>query len=394
VIVAGLMSGTSVDGVDVSLVDITGKGHEVEARLLGHYGYPYPQKVRKFILHVAERGTVAEACHLHAVLGEIFAMAVKEAVKACRIPLKRVELIGSHGQTVHHRPLPTSEYNLKGIRSTLQLGNPQVIAERTGIPTVSDFRSRDMAAGGEGAPLAPYAHYVLFSRKGVNRLVINLGGISNVTFLSGNKGDLGSVRAFDTGPCNMLLDGLVALASEGKKRLDRGGRQALQGSVHEGFLKWLLKDPYLSRHPPKSTGRERYGTEYVRRVWREGQRRKLGVPAMLATSCRFVAEVIGDARKWFPVPVNEVVIGGGGVYNLRLRRELTAVLAPASLHTMDACGSPATAFEAQAFAILAYQCIHGVYANLPRVTGARHAVVLGSVTPGGTTALLRNPDRA
>ncbi len=389
-IVAGLMSGTSVDGVDVSLVDITGTGHEVKARLLGHYGYPYPQSVRKHILHVAERGTVADACHLHVVLGEIFAMAVKQAVKACRIPLKTVELIGSHGQTVHHRPLPVSEYNLKGIRSTLQLGNPQVIAERTGITTVSDFRSRDMAAGGEGAPLAPYAHYVLFSRKGVNRLVVNLGGISNVTILSA-KGNWSDVRAFDTGPCNMLLDGLVALASEGKKRLDPGGRQALRGSVHEGLLKWLLKEPYLSRRPPKSTGRERFGTKYVKRVWGEGRRRKLGVPAMLATSCRFIAEVIGDARKWLPVSVDEVVIGGGGVHNLRLHRELAAVLAPASLHTMDACGSPATAFEAQAFAILAYQCIHGVCANLPKVTGARHAVVLGSVTPAGSTNVPHAP---
>ena len=380
-IVAGLMSGTSVDGVDVSLVAVTGKGHRLRTRLLGHQGFPYSLSLRRRILHVAEGGSVDEVCHLHALLGEVFASAVINTAQACHIPLTKVGLIGSHGQTVHHRPRPIKEPGVGMVRSTLQIGDPNIMAERTGVTTVSDFRSRDLAAGGEGAPLAPYAHGIVFHQKKVNRVVLNLGGIANVTVLPG-RGLWSHIRAFDTGPCNMLLDGLVGEESRGRQRMDRAGRQAARGSVNEKFLQWLMAHPYFSQDPPKSTGRELFGAAYVRRVLKYGRKQKMPFVDILATSCRFIAQVVRDAQHWMCQPVHEVVAGGGGVRNARLWRELKTALAPATLKTMEECGSHSTAFEAQAFAILAYQTLQGVSANLPNVTGARHPVVLGTITPG------------
>ncbi|MGD9850686.1 MAG: anhydro-N-acetylmuramic acid kinase [Nitrospirales bacterium] len=380
-IVAGLMSGTSVDGVDISLVEITGKGHRLNTRLLGHKGYPYSPSLRQRILQAAECGSVGEVCHLHALLGEVFASAIIKTARICRIPLKKIALIGSHGQTVYHCPRPVKEPGVGMVRSTFQIGDPNIIAERTGVTTVSDFRSRDMAAGGEGAPLAPYGHAIVFNRKKINRLILNLGGIANVTVLPGN-GEWSQIRAFDTGPCNMLLDGLISIESQGRRRMDRGGRQASRGSVNEKLLGWLSGHSYLSQHPPKSTGRELFGASYIQQVLKQGRRQKLPFVDILATSCRFIARVIGDAQQWIPQPIQEVVAGGGGVRNTRLMAELEARFSPVSLKTMEACGSHSTAFEAQAFAILAYQHIHGVSANLPSVTGARHPVILGTVSPG------------
>lgn len=380
-IAAGLMSGTSVDGVDISLVDIRGKGHRLNTRLLGHQGYPYSSSLRQRILQAAECGSVGEVCHLHALLGEVFASAIIKTARKCRIPLKKIAVIGSHGQTVYHQPRPIREAGVGMVRSTFQIGDPNIIAERTGVPTVSDFRSRDMAAGGEGAPLAPYGHAIVFNRKNVNRLVLNLGGIANVTVLPGN-GEWSQIRAFDTGPCNMLLDGLMSIESQGRQRMDRAGRQASKGSVNEKLLVWLLAHPYLSQRPPKSTGREMFGASYIHQVLKHGRRHKLPFVDILATCCRFIAQVIGDAQQWIPQPIQEVVAGGGGVRNTGLWRELEARFAPISLKTMEACGSHSAAFEAQAFAILAYQHIQGVSANLPSVTGARHPVILGTVSPG------------
>ncbi len=380
-IVVGIMSGTSMDGVDVSIVDITGKGHRLKTRLLGQYARTYSASLRKRLLHVSESGTVAEVCHMHALLGEVFSATVLQALKAHHVPLKRVRLIGSHGQTVYHRPHPIQERGLGKIRSTLQIGDPAILAERTGVTTVSDFRARDMAVGGEGAPLAPYAHALIFHRARVSRLVVNLGGIANVTVVPGN-GALSQVRAFDIGPCNMLLDGLITLQSQGRRRMDPGGRFAKKGQVDAKLLTWLLAHPYLDRRPPKSTGREMFGAPYVRQVWLRGQRRKLSIADMLATSCRFIAEVMSRAQKWIPEDLQEVIVGGGGVRNAQLWQEMEERFSPISVKTMDACGSHATAFEAQAFAVLAYQALQGVCANLPSVTGARHPVVLGSITPG------------
>lgn len=380
-IVVGLMSGTSADGVDAAVVNIRGTGHRLKITLLTHVGRPYSPRLRQHILQVCEQGSVGQICHLNAVLGEVFAKTALLAVKHARVSPQRVTLIGSHGQTIHHRPAPTYEPGIGQIRSTLQIGDPHVIAERTGITTVSDFRARDLAVGGEGAPLTPYAHALLFARKNAMRLVVNLGGIANVTILP-RGGKLDSVRAFDTGPCNMLLDGLMTMETKGKAGVDRGGRLARKGKVQEGLLRWLLAHPYVSRRPPKSTGREMFGEAYVQRVRAQAHRHRLAFPDLLATSCRFIARVIRNSQEWTRGSVDEVVVGGGGVRNNRLWAELSGVFHPIPVNRMDDCGTSSQAFEAQAFAILAYQAVQGVCANLPAVTGARRPVILGTVTPG------------
>ncbi len=384
-IVVGLMSGTSADGVDAAVADIRGAGHRLRIKLLGHYGQSYSPHLRQRILHVAERGTVAEVCHLNTLLGEVFAKTVLSAIPRCGVKPGQVKLIGSHGQTVHHLPEPTVERGVGSIRSTLQIGNPAVIAERTGITTVSDFRSRDLAAGGEGAPLVPYTHFLLFRQKAKTRWVVNLGGIANVTIIpSGEK--LANVQAFDTGPCNMLLDALISIETQGRMTMDRGGRLAQRGQAHAGFLKWLLTHPYLQRDPPKSTGRELFGQSYVQKVLAQAHRRHLSLQDLLATGCQFIAQTIRDAQQWSKDRPADVVCGGGGVRNRRLWSELVKIFDPLPVRTMDECGSSSQAFEAQAFAVLAYQTIHGVCANVPRVTGASHSAILGSVTPGVTGA--------
>jgi anhydro-N-acetylmuramic acid kinase len=380
-IVIGLMSGTSADGVDAAIVDIRGTGHRLAIKLLGHYGRSYPPQLQQKILHVAERGTVAEVCHLNALLGEVFAKAVLAAMTQCGVRSKQVKLIGSHGQTIHHLPQPKAERGVGSITSTLQIGNPAVIAERTGILTVSDFRSRDMAAGGEGAPLVPYTHFLVFRNKEAIRWVVNLGGIANVTTLP--RGErLATVQAFDTGPCNMLLDALIAAETKGRLTIDREGRFAQQGQVHSGLLRWLLAHPYLHRQPPKSTGRELFGEAYVQKVLAQSRRRHIPRNDLLATSCQFIAHTLRDAQQWTKNIPGDVVCGGGGVRNARLWAELENIFAPIPVRTMEDCGSSSQAFEAQAFAVLAYQTVHGVCANVPRATGARHPVILGSVTPG------------
>ena len=385
-IVVGLMSGTSADGVDAAVVNIRGTGQRLTIKLLRHYGYSYPHQLRQRILQVAERGTVAEICHLHTLLGEIFAKTVFKAISESGIRPTQVKLIASHGQTVHHLPIPIVERGVGSIRSTLQIGNPAVIAERTGITTVSDFRARDMAAGGEGAPLVPYTHFLVFRQKSVSRWVVNLGGIGNVTALP-RRERLADVKAFDTGPCNMLLDALVMTETQGRQTMDRGGRLAQRGQVHSGLLRWLLTHPYLERQPPKSTGRELFGKSYVKKVLSQSRRRHLSLQDLLATCCQFIARTMSDARQWTQQVPGDVVCGGGGVRNARLWKELQQAFAPIPVRTMDDCGSSSQAFEAQAFAVLAYQTVHGECTNVPRVTGAQHPVILGSVTPGSFRSL-------
>ncbi|GJL69078.1 MAG: anhydro-N-acetylmuramic acid kinase [Nitrospirales bacterium] len=380
-IVVGLMSGTSADGVDAAVVDIRGSGHRLKSSLLKHVGRSYSPRLRQLILQSCEHGTVGQICHLNVVLGEVFAKTALLAIKHSGLSPQRVALIGSHGQTIHHRPAAIYEPGIGQIRSTLQIGDPNVIAERTGITTVSDFRARDLSVGGEGAPLTPYVHALLFAQTRATRMVVNLGGIANVTVLPGG-GNLAAVRAFDTGPCNMLLDGLVAIETQGQARFDRGGRLALKGHVDKGLLRWLLAHPYVSRRPPKSTGREMFGEDYIQRVWAQAQRRHLAFSDILATSSRFIAQVIHDSQKWTKEIPGELVLGGGGVRNARLWSELSGVFDPIPVRCMDECGTSSQAFEAQAFAVLAYQTIHGICANLPKVTGARHPVILGTVTPG------------
>ncbi len=379
--VVGLMSGTSGDGVDAVLADIRGAGHNLKVKPLAFASTAYPPDLQQRVLTASVRGTVAEICHLNVVLGEWFAKAALRVIQQAGFEPGKIDLIGSHGQTIHHLPNPVDEPGVGAIRSTLQIAEPAVIAERTGIKTVANFRPRDMAAGGQGAPLTPYVHYVLLRDKKRSRLVANLGGIGNVTYLPAGKG-LEAVVAFDTGPGNMVMDGLVQRLTKGKETMDRNGRLAAKGKVAIGLLAKLLAHPYLKQKPPKSTGREEFGEVFVERILAAQKAHRLKPEDLLATSALLTAITLGSARRWLGGPVDEVIVGGGGVRNRALMSNVSSVFAPVPVRTFETAGWESKAFEAVAFAVLAYQTSHGECANVPSVTGASHPVVLGTVVPG------------
>jgi anhydro-N-acetylmuramic acid kinase len=379
--VVGLMSGTSGDGVDAVLADIRGSDHDLKVRPLAFVSTAYPPELQQRILAASASGTVADVCHLNVVLGEWFARAALRVIKQAGFEPRKIDLIGSHGQTLQHLPNAVEEPGVGTVRSTLQIAEPAVIAERTGIATVANFRPRDMAAGGQGAPLTPYAHYVLLRHRKRSRLVVNLGGIGNVTYLPAGKG-LESVAAFDTGPGNMVMDGVVRRLTKGKEAMDRGGKLAAEGRVAVGLLANLLAHPYLKRNPPKSTGREEFGDEFVEQILSAQKAHRLKPPDLLATCALFTAITIGSARKWLNGPVDEVIVGGGGVKNRALMGDISSVFSPVPVRKLEAAGWESKAFEAVAFAVLAYQTVHGQAANVPSVTGATHPVVLGATVPG------------
>ena len=379
--VIGLMSGTSGDGVDAALVEIRGRRESLRVKPLAFSSLSYPDPLRRRVLAAATSGTVSEICRLNALLGEVFAKAAFKVIRRAGLRSSAVHLIGSHGQTVHHLPTPVREPGFGLIRSTLQIAEPSVIAERTGILTVADFRPRDMAAGGQGAPLTAYVHHLLFRDLRRARLIVNLGGIANVTYLPA-KGSLGSIQAFDTGPGNMVLDGLVNHLTRGRQAMDHSGRLAGQGRVVPDLLTKLLAHPFLGRRPPRSTGREEFGQAFLSKVLGVTRRRRLKAKDVLATCSVFTALAVGGSRRWLKGRVDDVIVGGGGAYNRTLMADLSAVFAPTTVRTFEAVGWPSKALEAVAFAILAYQTVHGECANAPAATGARHPVVLGKLVPG------------
>lgn len=379
--VVGLMSGTSGDGVDAALVDIRGTGHDLKVKPLAFVSCSYPAGLQQRILAASARGTVSEICHLNVVLGEWFARAALRVIKQAGLDPAKIDLVGSHGQTIHHLPNEVDEPGIGPVRSTMQIAEPAVIAERTGIPTVANFRPRDMAAGGQGAPLTPYAHSVLLRDRKRSRLVVNLGGIGNVTYLPAGKG-LEAVLAFDTGPGNMAMDGVVRRLTKGRETMDRNGRLAAKGKVAVGLLAKLLAHPYVKRAPPKSTGREEFGDAFVEQLLAAGKVHRLKPEDLLATCSLFTAITLGSARRWLGGPVDEVIVGGGGVRNRVLMSNLSSVFSPVPVRTFESAGWESKAFEAVAFAVLAYQTFQGTCANVPAVTGAAHPVVLGTLVPG------------
>ena len=383
----GLMSGTSMDGVDCAVIDVRPGRVTLRITLLAHRTYPYPPAIREHLLSLVRpgavetrTGTVAEVSRLHAAVGEVFARVAGRTIRQAKLSAKDIAVIGSHGQTVWHSPARVPVPGAGPVRSSLQIGDPSVIAERTGITTVADFRARDLAAGGEGAPLTPYVHYHVFQSRQRSRLIVNLGGIANVTWLSKNGG-LRDVAAFDAGPCNLLLDGLMGQATHGQQSIDRNGALASRGCPQDVLVAELLRHPFFARRPPKSTGREEFGEGYIRRVRRFAARHDLSLEDTLASGCVAIARAIRESGAW---AVDEVIAGGGGVRNRGLLRALKREFGPGSVMSMERAGVKSRALEAMAFAVLAHETIRGVPANLPWVTGAKSPVVLGSVTPGCT----------
>jgi len=377
--VAGLMSGTSADGVDVAIVDIRGR----DVRLLAFEVSPYSSALRKEILNLCrpETARLDGICHYNHVLGEVFAEAVIKLCDKSGISLRSIDLIGSHGQTIWHHP-NGPRYGGRTIRSTLQIGEPCRIAQRTGITTVADFRPRDMAAGGQGAPLVPYADYVLFRDEHLCRAVQNVGGIANATLLPPGC-QQNDVLAFDTGPGNMVIDGVMRLVSKGQRHYDRGGATAAKGTVHEKLLNEMLRHPFLRRRPPKSTGREEFGQNYCEWFYDKSRREELLPEDMVATATAFTASSIALAyRRFLPRLPDEMILCGGGAHNQTLVRTLQERLEGVRIRSTDEFGISVDAKEAVSFAILAYATVKGIANNVPRVTGADESVVLGKIVPG------------
>ena len=371
--VVGLMSGTSADAIDAALVELRGHGETLDARLLAFESAPLDPSLSRRVIALPE-GSVAELCRLDFELGEAFAAATVRVVAAAGLTLGEVHLVGSHGQTARHEP-PAPLLGRSG--ATLQIGQAAVIAERTGLPVVSDFRVGDVAAGGQGAPLIPLVDHLLFREAGTSVALLNLGGIANVTLLGASLDEL---LGFDTGPANMCLDLAVQAASGGLERYDRDGARAARGAVDATLLHELLADPYFAAPPPKSTGRERFGRALVDPLLARFAGR---LDDLVATLTAFTVESVALALERFVLPhrrVTRLWVSGGGVHNRTLLARLAARLAPLPVASLAERGMDPDAKEAVGFAILAHETLFAAPGNVPTATGARGPRILGKIT--------------
>ncbi len=370
----GLMSGTSCDGIDAALVRIKGTGPGLAMKLIAHHSFPYEQELRNRLL--TEHMSAKEVCLLDFELGDRMAEAVLTMVDIAQDEQVQVDYVAIHGHTICHYP-PEGGVDRFG---TLQIGEPAVIAQRTGIPVVSDFRVRDMAAGGQGAPLVPYADWLLFRRDDRTMVCLNIGGIANMTVVTPQFED---IFAFDTGPGNMVIDGTVRLLSRGLRMYDENGEAALRGKVIDEFLEYLLSDPYFAKDPPKSTGRERFGVDvYLRDAL--ANRREHSYEDLVATVTQAVVRSISDAYKRHVAPKHDVahmIVGGGGAMNNAIMLGLRRALPDVKIFISDRVGISYDSREAIAFAILGNETLCGTPANVPQVTGASGRVLLGKITP-------------
>ena len=377
--VVGLMSGTSADGIDAAVVDID--SGQVKVRAFETFGYT--AAVRGDVLRLCDprQSRVDEICHINFLLGRLFGEGVIKTCRKHRIALKSVDLIGSHGQTIYHIP-EGRRYRGSVVRSTLQIAEPSVIAEMTGITTVADFRPRDIACGGQGAPLVPFADYVLFRHKRLSRALQNIGGISNVTYLPAGGG-AEDILAFDCGPGNMVIDQVMSIITNGRSKYDRNGATAKRGRVNESLLRKFLRHPFFGRRPPKTTGRETFGAEFSRKFYDEGISMGLSGADIAATATALTASAIADSYKRFlPSMPDQVILCGGGARNSCLVKMLKEKLGTVELLRTDDFGINSDAKEAVSFAILAWAAVKGMPNNIPSATGAARAAVLGKIFPG------------
>jgi anhydro-N-acetylmuramic acid kinase len=417
------MSGTSADAIDVALAGISGAPPRLNAKLLNHTSISFPAELRKEILRVAEQQPISagDLSQLNFRLGEMFAEAALAACRGFRIALKKVSLIGSHGQTIFHQGKPVP-YLGRPTASTLQIGEAAVIAARTGITTIADFRPADIAQGGLGAPLVPYADYLLYRHAKLGRVSLNLGGIANITVIPA-AGKPSQILAFDTGPANMLIDALVTHFTRGRLRYDKDARLAQQGRSTPALINELMRDPYLKLAPPKSTGREYYGRTYLNKILALGRRHRAKPNDLIRAATVFTALSVVDALNRFVLPktqIHQLIISGGGSHNPLILAQLTAAIGvnPATkvvgarfslsaqagaTHPVGAqhvapqvrkmpttskievlpssqLGVPEDAKESFAFALLAYETFHQRPSNVPSATGAHRPAILGKIS--------------
>lgn len=376
--VIGLMSGTSVDGIDAAIVEINGHGLETAVNLIAFETFPFPSGVPQRILALCHPDTsrVDDICEMNFYIGYLFAEAVKHTLKKSGMSTSDIALIGSHGQTIHHLP---RDPNTTRYPSTLQIGEPAVIAHETGIPTIADFRVADMAAGGQGAPLTSYTDYLLFRDSVKTVGLLNIGGIANITVLPANcSPDI--VSASDTGPGNMCIDAVVREITEGTERYDKAGERAAQGTPYQQLVNEWLKHPFFQLQPPKTTGREMFGNTFAMECLKACRSHRLADNDAIATLTELTVRTITDYIQQFVAEQNLIdvlYVSGGGVHNRTVMRGLGELLTDTAVEPVDNSGISSDAKEAIAFAILANEALHGQVGNLPSATGASVRKILG-----------------
>ena len=379
-LVAGIMSGTSLDGVDVTIAQLTGHGTELCIETLSSYSSPYNSTLKDLLLQVstADSFDMDLFCQLNVRLAHEYARVVREAAEEAGIAVEDLDLAGSHGQTVRHLPKSKNCVGL-AITSTLQIGDPSVLAQLLGVPVVGDFRLADMALGGQGAPLVPYFDYVALSHPTESRACLNLGGIANLTVLPAGQNP-NHVFGFDTGPANMVLDALAKKFLE--EPYDRNGEAAARGTVNKNLLEDLLKDDYFRMVPPKSTGREYFGPAYVEQLISLGS--TLSVDDFMATITALTAASVHKAYMDFVdphYPLSRIIVAGGGIHNLTLLRMLQRCFGNIPIQGSSEFGIDEDAKEALCFAVLAHETASGYPTGMPSVTGARQGAILGKICP-------------
>ncbi len=377
----GLMSGTCTDGIDAALVQMEGSYTSTSVQLVEFITIPYDPQLRTKLIQLSSGsfGGSYEISKMNFLLGKLFTDACLAVCEKAKILPTNIDFIASHGHTIYHQPL-AEEYHQHTVTSTLQIGEPSVISERMHCPVISDFRVRDMAAGGLGAPLVPYAEYILYRSDEKNIALQNIGGIGNITYIPSNA-TLEDIMAFDTGPGNMIMDALISINTDQKQTFDENGAIASAGIINEDLLHWLLLDPYLFMAPPKTTGREYYGNEFVKKLMIKASTLNVSFPDLMATTTMFTAKAIEiNVKKHLPKLPDLLIVGGGGSQNKTLMKYLSNTLANCKVLTNEDIGFDSNAKEAIAFAILGNETLFGNPNNVPLATGAKHAVVMGKIT--------------
>lgn len=373
----GIMSGTSLDGVDTVLIEIEGYGINTKINVLGYNEYPLKDDIVKKIKKACllDQSNSQLICSLNFELGNVFALAVKELLNKCDFPLEKIDYIASHGQTIFHIPFLDGEF----IPSSLQIGEPAVIAHQLKTTVISNFRVMDIAAGGQGAPLVPYSEYVLYSQKDKNIALQNIGGIGNVTFLNGSQ-NIDDIFAFDTGPGNMMINEACNILFNCP--YDNQGLIAKKGNINIELLNELMSHPYFDKKPPKSTGREDFGEHFVKEIIKKYN--KIMPEDIVATFTYFTAKSIAFHYKNYILneySLDQVIIGGGGSHNNTLINMIKEELSPIPVYVQDELGYSSDAKEAIAFAILGNETLHSHFSNVKSATGATKQVILGNITP-------------
>jgi anhydro-N-acetylmuramic acid kinase len=387
-LVVGLMSGTSADGIDACLVkidntnpkDLASRGKNLKVKPIGCKTYKFPQGVQQKIIQVSDPSyqNLDEVLRLNMALGEYFTKAVFSVVKASGQKMDEIDLIGSHGQTVRHLPEWTKKFGKK-VRATLQIGEPAVIASKTGVVTVGDFRTGDIALGGQGAPLTPYVHFLLFGDKKISRMVVNIGGIANFT-VSPKAGKVDDIFAFDSGPGNMIVDNLIRKIY--KKNFDKDGKIASSGKVNSDLLNKLKEDEYFYKRPPKSCGRENFGEEFVSKILNRAKKLRVKPEDIITTASELSVWSILDAYEKFVKPkikLNQILLSGGGVHNKYFLKRLKFLFHPIKVMSTQELGQDPDFLEAISFAILANQTIEGKPVSFRKTTGAKKPGILGKI---------------